>query len=92
MGLGWVRVVGDERGRPGGSGLNRNQQSFLAAVAPDGRGPLVTSPFRPGPELGAQAGRKPRAAGAWRCIIHPPPLLPGLVIILNHCRAWSPNF
>lgn len=78
MGLGWVRVVGDERGRLGGSGLNRNQQSFFAAVAPDGRGPLVTSPFRPGPELGGQAGRKSRAAGAWSLEMHysstaPPP-------------------
>ena len=35
MGLRWARVVGDEGGRLGGSGLNRNQQSFLAAVAPD---------------------------------------------------------
>ena len=56
----------------GGSGLNRNQQSFLAAVAPD-EGTSRYLPIQTQSGAGGPGREKVSSTGAWRCIIHPPP-------------------
>lgn len=90
--------MGEEGGCLGATRLNRNQQSFLAAVALMEGGDSLRLHSGPGPGAGtgAQAeGWGGRGGGASRPSLemHYSYLaLTGLVIILNHYRVWSPNF
>lgn len=60
----------------GGQEAELKSTVALGSCSADGRGQLITSPFRPGPELGLLGvgwwGEAP-AAGARRCIIHTSP-------------------